>query len=174
MGKRIYFTDEEKKSAIQKSKKRWSVNNPEYYANYYLTPKGRANNLVSRYETQDKRHNKGECTLTPQWIIENILSKPCAHCGETDWHKIGCNRLDNSLPHTPDNVEPCCWECNNKLEWKAKSKPVYQYTLDGELVKIWPSTNECGRNGYSQECVSLCCNGKHKTHKGYIWSYIPL
>ncbi len=174
MGKRIYLTEEEKKVAIKKSRLNWNNKHPNYFTNLYNTLKGRANNLVSRYETQDKRHNKGKCTLTPQWIIENILSKPCAHCGETDWHKIGCNRLDNSLPHTPDNVEPCCWDCNNKLGNKEKSKPVYQYTKNGELVKIWPSTNECGRNGYSQECVSLCCNGKHKTHKGYIWSYEPL
>lgn len=174
MGKRIYFTDEEKKAAIQKSKKCWNANNPEYYANYYLTPKGRAKTLLSNYRRKDKITNRGECTLTEDFIIEHIFSQPCAHCGRSDWTKIGCNRLDNSLPHTPDNVEPCCWDCNNKLGNKEKSKPVYQYTKNGELIKIWSSTNECGRNGYSQECVSLCCNGKHKTHKGYLWSYIPL
>lgn len=174
MGKRIYLTEEEKKVAIKKSRLKWNNKHPNYFTNLYNTFNGRANNLVNRYKTQDKRHNKGECTLTPQWIIENILSKPCVHCGETDWHKIGCNRLDNSLPHTPDNVEPCCWECNNKLEWKTKSKPVYQYTLDGKLVKIWSSTRECERNGFNQGLVSECCNGKRKSHKGYKWSYNPL
>ena len=27
------------------------------------------------------------------------------------------------------------------------SQKVYQYTLEGELVKVWDSTKECGRNG---------------------------
>ena len=54
------------------------------------------------------------------------------------------------------------------------SKQVYQYTLNGDLIKIWPSTRECERNDFNSGCVSLCCNGKLKTHKGYIWSYIPL
>lgn len=65
----------------------------------------------------------------------------------------------------------------------AKSKEVYQYTMDGELVKIWPSTMECKRNGYNQGLVAECCRGGRwrkgkwlstKSYKGYIWSYIPL
>lgn len=54
------------------------------------------------------------------------------------------------------------------------SKPVLQYTLDGEFVREWPSTKECGRNGYSQGSVSACCRGERKTHKGFIWSYEKL
>lgn len=65
-------------------------------------------------------------------------------------------------------------------EKSAKSKKVYQYTLDGELVKIWPSTRECKRCGYNQGLVAECCrggryrNGKWtnlKSYKGYIWKY---
>ena len=52
-----------------------------------------------------------------------------------------------------------------------RSKRVVQYTLDCELVKIWDSINECGRNGFSQQNVCACCQGKRKTHKGFIWKY---
>ena len=52
------------------------------------------------------------------------------------------------------------------------SKQVAQYTLDGELVKIWLSANECGRNGFNQAHVADCCRGERKTHKGFIWRYI--
>lgn len=55
-----------------------------------------------------------------------------------------------------------------------QSKQVYQYTLDGKLVTVYPSTSECGRNGYCQSSVSLCCKGIQEKHKGYKWSYIPL
>lgn len=86
----------------------------EYNKQYRKTQKGRAISLLMGYKRLDNKYNRGECTLTVQWIVENIFTKPCAHCGETDWHKLGCNRLDNSKPHTPDNVEPCCFNCNCK------------------------------------------------------------
>ena len=75
----------------------------EYKDNYY-----------NDYKREDRKHNRGESTLTPEWIIDNIFSSKCVYCGESDWHKLGCDRKDNSLPHTEDNVVPCCFECNRK------------------------------------------------------------
>lgn len=49
------------------------------------------------------------------------------------------------------------------------SNPVLQLTLDGELVREWSSTQECGRNGFSQGCVSACCRGEFKQYKGFLW-----
>lgn len=65
------------------------------------------------------------------------------------------------------------------------SKQVYQYSLNGELIKIWPSTKECERNGFTKQCIIVCCKGgyfdkrnnkfiKIEQHKGYKWSYKPL
>ena len=51
------------------------------------------------------------------------------------------------------------------------SKKVYQYTLNGDLIKIWPSTMECDRNGYCQQNVGACCRGELKTYKGFKWYY---
>lgn len=141
---------------------------------YYQTPMGRAQALVNGYKQADKKANRGECTLTPQWIIDNIFTKKCAHCDKSGWQIIGCNRLDNSRPHTPDNVEPCCFEHNNELNGVELSKKVYQYTLSGELVKVWKSTQECGRNGYNQSNVASCCRGNLKTYKAFQWSYEPI
>ena len=184
-----YFTDEERKAAIRENKKRFYERYPEYNSEYYKnnkehlskrllewlkTKKGRASHLLNAYRANDVKYNRGECTLTAEWIIEHIFTQPCAHCGESDWRELGCNRLDNSLPHTPDNVEPCCLKCNLKLEGKEKSKPVYQYTLDGELVKVWESTLECGKNGFTQSNISACCRGKRKSANGYRWTYAPL
>ena len=57
-------------------------------------------------------------------------------------------------------------------ETKQKmSKKVLQFTLDGELIREWNSIKECGRNGFSQSAVCLCCQGKQKTHKGFVWKY---
>ena len=51
------------------------------------------------------------------------------------------------------------------------SKRVLQLTLTGDLIREWPSTHECGRNGFNQGNVTECCNGKRKTHKGFRWMY---
>lgn len=77
----------------------------------------RATMLLCEYNRADKRRNRGKGDLTTQWIVDNIFSKPCAHCGKTGWEVIGCNRLDNSKPHTKDNVEPCCRSCNNSKKY---------------------------------------------------------
>ena len=51
------------------------------------------------------------------------------------------------------------------------SKKVLQFTLDGELIKEWPSVMECSRNGYDFRNVSACCNGKRKSAYGFKWMY---
>lgn len=159
-----------------------------YDEKYLSTKNGRAHSLLGAYKQNDKKYDRGECTLTPEWIIENIFSKPCAHCGESDWAKIGCNRLDDSKPHTPDNVEPCCEKCNNKLarEYYKKqfSKQVFQYSLDGKLVGVYESARVAAeKTGSNQGSLCACCRGGRinkgkweaaKTHNGYIWSYKPL
>ena len=86
----------------------------EYLREYAKTPNGRALKLLHSYRRKDKIANRSECTLTKEWILENIIGKPCVYCGETDMLKVGCDRKDNSLPHTPENCVPCCKLCNSK------------------------------------------------------------
>jgi hypothetical protein len=40
-----------------------------------------------------------------------------------------------------------------------------------QILRIWGSTRECGRNGYDQSHVASCCRGETKIHKGFIWRY---
>ncbi len=58
-----------------------------------------------------------------------------------------------------------------KLNGYYNQKEVIQMTLDGEFVKIWPSTSEAGRNGFQQTSVSKCCRGVRNKHKGFKWKY---
>ncbi len=51
------------------------------------------------------------------------------------------------------------------------SKRVLQLSLDGKLIREWPSTMECARNGFDHGAVCRCCNGKQKTHKGFRFMY---
>ena len=51
------------------------------------------------------------------------------------------------------------------------SKRVLQLSLSGDLIREWPSTMECARNGFDHGAVCRCCNGKQKTHKGFRFMY---
>ncbi len=63
-------------------------------------------------------------------------------------------------------------------------KKVYQYTIDGELIAIYPTRNEAGRAmGCRGTNIGNCCKGgyyskgkwvNYNTCKGYKWSYEPL
>ena len=55
-----------------------------------------------------------------------------------------------------------------------KANPTKQVGAykNGELVMIFKSTREAGRNGFDNGNVSKCCNGKQKTYKGYEWRYL--
>ncbi len=53
----------------------------------------------------------------------------------------------------------------------AESKPVLQISLDGRLIRRWPSAQCAGRNGYNQGNICSCCNGKRKTTGGFRWEF---
>ena len=115
--KEYYQTNKEKKKEYRQSN---SKNKKEYDREYRKTPMGRASHLLSAYNRNDKKYNRGKGDLTAQWIVENIFTKKCVYCGKEGWEVIGCNRIDNDKPHSKDNVEPCCLEHNLKLPRKRK------------------------------------------------------
>ena len=52
-----------------------------------------------------------------------------------------------------------------------QSKRVLQLSLSGDLIREWPSLNECSRNGFNQGEVCKCCQGKKPQYKGFRWEY---
>lgn len=50
------------------------------------------------------------------------------------------------------------------------AKKICQYTMDGELVKVWGSISEASKV-YCRTSIKDCLKGKYKKHKGYIWRY---
>lgn len=91
---------------------------------------------------------------------------------------INEDKTDNRV----SNLEWCDSKYNNIYGTRLKrvveantngklSKQVMQYTMDGEFVREWPSTKECGRNGFNQSAVAACCRGVKPHYKGYLWKY---
>lgn len=72
--------------------------------------RSKASKMISSYKIKDKKNRAPISDITIDWMIENIINKPCIYCGDTN--RIGCDRIDNSKGHTIDNVVPCCYECN--------------------------------------------------------------
>ena len=112
-----------------------NINSPDGYqdicklciAKYNINNKERL--LVTRYNVIDKKKNQ-ICNLTKEWVKENITSKPCVYCGDTE--RIGCDRIDNSKGHIMDNVVPCCTGCN----WIRRDDFSVEEMMEiGEVIK---------------------------------------
>lgn len=133
----------------------------EYQKEYSKTQMGRAQHQIQQYKFMDKRNGFGDDKIdfNARWIVENIYSKPCAHCGETDWHKLGCNRIDNSKPHTKDNVEPCCFHCNCVLNGLECSDRLSSWSKENLTGKKRPDISE-RLKGKKRPDVSLALTGR--------------
>lgn len=104
--------------------------------------------------------------LVAEAFLDNTDNLPCVN------HKD-----ENPLNNVVSNLEWCTYKYNNNYGTarqrmaEKQSKSVLQYDLEGNFIKEWKSTKECGINGYNQGHVAACCRGERKTHKGFIWKY---
>ena len=85
---------------------------------------------------------------------------------------------ENKTNNNVENLEWCDRKYNmnygtrNEKHFSKLRKKVAQYTLDGELIKIWDSTQECTKYGFHQANVSACARGKINTAYGFKWIYV--
>ena len=130
--------------------------------------------IVVRLFKDGKSKNYQIHRLVAQAFLE--IPKELRHLEGTRYLQVN-HKDEDKNNNNVDNLEWCDgkYNCNygnrNKKVAEKLSKPVLQYTLDGEFVREWKSTMECGRNGYLFVCVSKCCLGKQKSHKGFIFKY---
>ena len=124
--------------------------------------------------------------LVAELFLPNPENKPCIN------HKIDTEEgrkmnmvffnEDGSVDEKKSTIEWCTPKENNnygshgerirKTNTNGKlSKRVLQFTLDGEFIREWESTMECGRNGYNFSYIAACCRGEHKQAYGYKWEY---
>lgn len=174
--------------------------NTKYPNGYNLTDGGEgttgfrhseeARKKISQAQIGRQSPNKGK-HLSEE--TKNKLSESLK--GKTPWNRglKGMQAAWNKGKHLSEDHKRILSEARTKTqmtdEWRNKisasmkgktpksakpPKKVYQYTLDGKLVKIWNSTRECEKDGFKSQNVSACCRYKMKQYKGYKWSYEPL
>ena len=163
--------------------------------NYNHTKKERlmTPQLTSRYfQVPLKANGRKKCPCLQRVVYEAFYGKlPEWNATMKGDVKMEINHKDeNPLNNRLDNLELISALSNanygsrnkrlseNHINGK-KSKKVYQYSTNGNLIKIWPSTRECERNGFCLSCITACCRNEYKAnktneYKGYIWSYEPL
>lgn len=50
-------------------------------------------------------------------------------------------------------------------------KPVKRMDFSAVVIEVYPSIHEAANDGFARNCISDCCKGKYKQHKGFLWSY---
>lgn len=116
---------ETRKRCYQKNKEKYK----DCTKQYYKTQLGRAKYLKHGYNQKDI--NRGFSTdknIDETWIMENVFSgQRCIYCGESDWRKLGVDRIDNTKGHTPDNCVCSCWDCNKERKDRFTVEEFIQY-----------------------------------------------
>lgn len=149
--------------------------------NYLISTNGKVfslytNKLVSIFENKGylkvglykdgKQYLKSLHRLLAETFIPNPNNLPQVN------HKDE-NKLNDNL----ENLEWCTHQYNMNYGTKQerfiknKSKKVYQYDLNGNLINVFDSAVECEQFGFNQQHIRGCCRGERQTHKGYKWSY---
>lgn len=77
------------------------------------------------------------------------------------------NKTNNCL----QNLEWCNAKYNNNYGTRIEKikKPIFQYDLDGNFVREWPSATDVGKEVIKG--INNCLRGRAKSAYGSIWKY---
>ena len=127
-------------------------------------------------------NGKSKIFLSHRIICKAFL---CEFPLSVDVNHIDGNRSNNNL----SNLELCTrshncihgYKSNGRIAPKSRlgkhgknnpmSRPVVATKLDGSEILEYESMRDAIRDGFRNSNISLCCNGKTKQYKGYVWSF---
>ena len=166
-----------------------------YEGLYQVSDQGRVKSLERKVPKWYGERTVKERILKPTVVYGGYLTVNL--CGDNKkWflvHRLVCEAFHENPGNKPQinhineiktdnracNLEWCTVKENNNHGTRnariaeTKSKPVVQYTLNGELIKVWSSATEAERRaGFDHSTISKVANGKRKTAYGFIWKYV--
>lgn len=104
--------------------------------------------------------------------IFNSIDQAALFLGQKSYKSSICSCCKHRLKSCYDYVwryenDPFSYQLDNLY-----TRPVSQYDLNGNLIKVWNSGADIYRSlGISKGNIYACCRGKRLTAGGYIWKY---
>lgn len=117
-----------------------------------------------------RKGNKNKCAKVHRLVAEHFLSK-------IEGKNVVNHKDEVKSNNQVDNLEWCSTAYNNSYGTRlnrvseTQMLSILQFNQHGQLIKEWRGGSECTSYGFSQGAISMCCQGKSKHHKGYIWRY---
>jgi len=139
---------------------------------------------ISKYQTNNKRYgynhtDGGEGTVGCTPPEESRKKMSLSRSGEKNY-LYGKHLTEEAKKKISEaHVEYCkSAEVKSMMrEVNPNKKPVYQYSTDGELIKIWESSHQAANElvaNRTSSAIRKCCQGDCNGAYGYVWSYSPL
>jgi predicted nucleic acid-binding Zn ribbon protein len=142
--------------------------------------------------------DKGKCWICGcQTNFDDVLYTEDGHkyCGKTHPVKDHLIPLSCGGNESWENIRLACWQCNKEKSdalvnidettrgkklvvsercgKKDGSIPIAQYSINGELIKVFESMRQASRETGIPHCqISAVKNGLQKTAHGYIWKAV--
>ena len=130
-------------------------------------------------------YEKSKCKncLVHRLVAKAFLPNPNSlpqvnHKDETKTNNFIFINPDGSVNPEKSNLEWCTEKYNtnygthNKRMIISKSKPVIQYSIDGDYIREWESATAVEKEKeWKQTNIQSCCVGRYKAAYGYVWRY---
>jgi hypothetical protein len=113
-----------------------------------------------------------ENTIENKKIIVSILDEK-----EKYYIKLydSVNKGYNVTEGGQGSVKIMTQETKDKLKYVTGAKPVYQYDLNHNLIKVWKSMNDIYVElGFCKDGVRECCRHQRDSYKDFIWEFAPI
>ena len=126
------------------------------------------NNDYGYYFTPLNKNGKHKNFFIHRLVAEAFIPNP---------NNLPCvNHIDEDKSNNKvDNLEWCSYKYNvnygtcKTRSMLKRSKPVIQYTKEGEFVKEWRSIKEAETSIGKRNGIFACLSGKSKTAGGFVW-----
>lgn len=126
-----------------------------------------------RLRTRTDRKSFKVHRLVAQVFIPNPENYPFVNHKDEDKHNNHVDNLEWCTPKYNLNYGTVIERLSAKHHNHPKlSKPVEQLTIEGVIIKTYPSIKEAARQlGLHAQNIGQCCRGKYRHVGGYRWKY---